>query len=117
MNLKLRDEAPARAEYQNELLVQEAGKTETLDADDIAGTTNRHRRGQVPVKCEHLTVFRDVRQKVLFDVVAVGQPDFAGHVIDCGTYPEQNRSNFNVHGVGRTPLATLFITGEYWRPC
>jgi len=102
INLKLRDEATFWAEYQNEPLIEEAGETEPLDADDIAGKTNGRRRGEVPVKCEHLTAFIDVQQKVLFYVVAAWQPDFSGYVIDYGTYPQQNRSYFTVREVERT---------------
>jgi len=102
INLKLRDEATFWAEYQNAPLVEQAGETEMLDADEVAGKTNGRRRGEVPVKCEHLTAFIDVQQKVLFYVVAAWQPDFTGYVVDYGTYPEQNRSYFTVREVERT---------------
>ena len=72
------------------------------DADEVAGKTNGRQRGKVPVKCEHLTAFIDVGQKVLFYAVAAWESDFTGYVIDYGTYPEQALSYFTTREVERT---------------
>jgi len=102
MNLKARDEATFWAEYQNEPLADAQGETETLDADAVAGKVNGRRRGEVPVKCEHLTAYVDVQQKLLFYAVCAWQSDFTGYVIDYGTYPEQAMSYFRLREVERT---------------
>ena len=50
-------------------------ETELLDADEIAAKTNGRRRRQVPVKCERLTAFIDVGQKMLFSASHLAPPD------------------------------------------
>ncbi len=66
MNLKLQDEAAFWAEYQNEPLPEDEGDADMLTADDIAAKTNGLPRGEVPVGCDHVTMFIDVQQKLLF---------------------------------------------------
>jgi len=102
MNLKLRDEATFWAEYQNEPLADTQGETEALDADAVASKVNGRGRGEVPVKCEHLTAYVDVQQKLLFYAVCAWEADFTGYVIDYGTYPEQALSYFRLREVERT---------------
>jgi len=70
--------------------------------DVVQSHTVYRQRGLVPVKCEHLTAYVDVGQKVLFYVVAAWESDFTGYVIDYGAYPAQNRSYFTVREVERT---------------
>ena len=62
---------------------------EALDADSVASKVNGRKRGELPVKCEHLTAYVDLQQKLLFYAVCAWQADFTGYVIDYGTYPEQ----------------------------
>ncbi len=63
---------------------------------------NGRQRGRVPERCEHVTAFIDVQQKLLFYVVAAWEPDFTGYVIEYGTYPQQNVSYFTARDVERT---------------
>jgi len=57
MNLKLQDEAAFFAEYQNEPLPEETGTENEFTVDQIAGKINRMKRGEIPIACNHLTMF------------------------------------------------------------
>ena len=89
MNLKLQDERAFWAEYQNEPLPDETPQDDELTADQVAAKINRIHRGDVPVGCNHLTMFVDVQAALLFYVVAAWGDDFTGYVIDYGAYPDQ----------------------------
>lgn len=97
MNLKLQDERAFWAEYQNEPLPEATTSQEDLTAAQIAGKLNRMQRGEVAIGCNHLTMFIDVQQNLLFFVVAAWQEDFTGYVIDYGAYPDQHRPYFTIH--------------------
>ena len=88
MNLKLRDEAAFFAEYQNEPLVEEEGDGDLTDGRPGGRQINRLRRGEVPIGCNHLTMFIDVQATLLFYVVAGWEDDFTGYVLDYGAYPD-----------------------------
>ncbi|MCX7700078.1 MAG: phage terminase large subunit family protein [Gemmataceae bacterium] len=96
MNLKLQDEAAFFAEYQNEPLPEEVAEADELTAEQIAGKLNRMKRGDVPIGCNHLTMFIDVQASRLFFVVAAWEEDFTGYVIDYGTWPDQKRPYFTL---------------------
>lgn len=96
MNLKLQDEAAFFAEYQNEPLPETTALDDELTMDDIASKVNGRRRGDVPLACDHLTMFVDVQQKMLFFVVAAWSDDFTGYVVDYGTWPDQQRDHFTL---------------------
>jgi hypothetical protein len=59
MNLRLQDEAAFYAEYQNEPLPEAKMDDEDLTVDDIAGKVNGMRWGEVPIGCDHLSMFVD----------------------------------------------------------
>ncbi|GIW78787.1 MAG: hypothetical protein KatS3mg105_0594 [Gemmatales bacterium] len=102
MNLKLQDEAAFFAEYQNEPLPEEEADPKELTAEQIVGKVNRMKRGEVPVGCNHLTMFVDVQANLLFFVVAAWENDFTGYVIDYGTYPDQKRLYFTLRDARHT---------------
>ncbi|MFO7958344.1 MAG: terminase gpA endonuclease subunit, partial [Candidatus Brocadiia bacterium] len=102
MDLKITRPAAFWAEYQNEPMADRDEETEILDADAVAAKTNGRKRGKVPVKCDHLTCFIDVQQKLLFYCVCAWEADFTGYVLDYGTYPGQNRRYFTVRDANRT---------------
>ncbi len=102
MNLKLQDEAAFFAEYQNEPLPEEDTDDDLLTADQIAAKTNGMYRGQIPIGCNHLTMFIDVQQKALFFVVAAWESDFTGYIVDYGTYPDQKRAYFTLRDARRS---------------
>ncbi|MFO7900292.1 MAG: terminase gpA endonuclease subunit [Planctomycetota bacterium] len=102
MNLKLQDEAAFWAEYQNQPLPDDEGDADMLTADEIAAKTNGMTRGVVPIGCNHVTMFIDVQQKLLYFVVAAWEDDFTGYVIDYGEYPDQRRPYFTLRDARRT---------------
>jgi len=110
MNLKLQDERAFWAEYQNEPLPEEDIRDDDLSVDDIAGKVNRLRRGEVPIGCNHLTVFVEVQQTVLFYVVTAWEDDFTGYIIAYGAYPDQGRAYFTA----RDAQPTLAQTRDDW---
>jgi phage terminase large subunit GpA-like protein len=73
-----------------------------LTADEIAGKINRRQRCEVPIGCQHVTMFVDVQANLLYYVVAAWENDFAGYVIDYGTYPDQQRPYFTLRDARRT---------------
>ena len=95
MNLRLQDEAAFFAEYQNEPLPEETAGEDELTADQIAAKFNRMARGEVPIGCNHLTMFIDVQANLLFYVVAAWEDDFTGYVVDYGTLsgPDSGRTS------------------------
>jgi phage terminase large subunit GpA-like protein len=95
MHLRYRDPVNFASEYQNE--------PETLEDEDeslpppevIAKQHHWCRRYVVPNRCDCLTAFVDVQQKVLFyAVVAWEKENFTGFIVDYGTWPDQKRSVF-----------------------
>jgi hypothetical protein len=108
MNLKLQDEAAFFAEYQNEPLPEDEAEGDELTAEQIAAKVNRLRRSEVPVGCNHLTMFIDIQATLLFYVVVAWEDDFTGHVIDYGSYPDQKRPYYTLRDA-RITLATVAV--------
>jgi len=96
MDLKLQDEAAFFAEYQNEPLPETKMEDEELTIDHIVGKVNGRRRGEIPLGCNHLTMFIDVQQTLLFHLVAAWTDEFTGYVLDYGTWPDQHRDYFTL---------------------
>jgi hypothetical protein len=109
MNLKLQDERAFWAEYQNEPLPEDVTNEDDLSADQIAAKFNRLERGGVPISCNHVTMFVDVQQSLLYFVVAAWEDDFTGYVIDYGAYPDQRRPYFSVRDA--QPTLSQVATG------
>ena len=111
MNLKLQDEAAFFAEYQNEPLPAETIDDDLLTADQVAAKTNGMQRGEIPLSCNHLTMFIDVQQKMLFYVVAAWEENFTGYVVDYGGFPDQQRAYFTLRDARQTLAASAKGTG------
>lgn len=111
MNLKLQDEAAFYAEYQNEPLPEENTDDDLLSAEAIAAKTNGMPRAAVPIGCEHLTMFVDVQQTLLFYCVCAWEGDFTGYLVDYGVYPDQQRPYFTLRDARRTLSAVHQGTG------
>lgn len=111
MNLKLQDEAAFFAEYQNEPLPEEKVDDDLLTPDQVAAKTNGMRRGEIPLACNHLTMFIDVQQKLLFYLVAAWEDDFTGYVVDYGSYPDQKRLYYTLRDARQTLGAAVKGTG------
>ena len=77
-----------------------------LTADQIAATTNGMQRAEIPIACNHLTMFIDVQQKLLFYCVCAWESDFTGYVVDYGSFPDQKRPYFTLRDARHT-LATV----------
>ncbi len=101
MNLRLRDEAAFFAEYQNEPIIESVGE-EMLTSDAIAAKTNGHPQSIIPLACNHLTMFIDVQQKVLFWMLCAWEENFTGYIIDYGTWPEQKRAYYTLRDIRST---------------
>lgn len=110
MNLKLQDEAAFWAEYQNEPLPLDAPDEDELTADQIAEKLNGLPNGKVPLGCQHLTMFIDVQQKLLFYVITAWSDEFSGAVVDYGAYPDPKRWYFTLRDVTNT--LTLVAPGS-----
>ena len=102
MNLRLQDERAFWAEYQNEPLPENEGDADMLTAEQVAAKTNGQARGEIPIGCNHLTMFIDVHGKALFHMVVAWEDDFTGCVIDYGAYPDQRRAYFTLRDVQKT---------------
>jgi hypothetical protein len=101
MNLRYRDEAAFFAEYQNEPIIEAIGE-EMLTAEQIAGKLNGYRSGEIPIGCNHLTMFIDVQQKVLFWMLCGWEENFTGYIVDYGTWPDQRRAYFTLRDLRAT---------------
>jgi hypothetical protein len=101
MNLRLRDEAAFFAEYQNEPILEDLGE-EMLTAEEIAEKLNGYARGMLPIGCNHLTMFIDVQQKVLYWLICGWEDVFNGYIVDYGAWPDQKRAYFTLRDVRKT---------------
>ncbi|MBT4820754.1 MAG: hypothetical protein HON70_33910, partial [Lentisphaerae bacterium] len=104
MNLKLQDEAAFWAEYQNEPLPEDLGEDEQLSVDEIARKLNGQKRGEIPIGCNHLTMFIDVQGKLLFWAVCAWESEFTGYLVDYGAFPDQKRRYFTLRDANPTLL-------------
>jgi hypothetical protein len=111
MNLRLQDEAAFFAEYQNEPLPVNKPDEDELTAEQIASKINRLGRGEVPIACQHLTMFIDVQATLLYYVIAAWEDNFTGYVIDYGTFPDQQRSYFTLKDARQTLLMATKTSG------
>ena len=62
----------------------------------------RRRCGEVPLGANHLTMFIDVHDRLLYYAVCAWEETFTGYVIDYGTFPEQRRSTFTLADATQT---------------
>ena len=102
MNLRFQDERAFWAEYQNEPLPQDEGDTDMLTTQQVTEKNNGYARGDVPIGCNHLTMFIDIQGKALFYVVVAWEDNFTGCVIDYGTYPDQKLAYFTLRDIQKT---------------
>jgi hypothetical protein len=102
MNLRLKDEQSFYAECQNEPLALETDALAALEPEAICGKASNRPRGEVPKGAEVLTAFVDVQERLLYYAVCAWRPEFTGHVVDYGTWPDQGRAHFTSAKAGRT---------------
>jgi hypothetical protein len=101
MNLLILRPAVFWPEYQNDP-AQARETTEWLDADAIAKRTNGLKRNAVPVACNHLTLFADVHDRLLYWLICAWEDNFTGYIVDYGTYPAQPRRDFAYRAATKT---------------
>jgi hypothetical protein len=106
MNLYYRDPETFAAEYQNEPTAKQDEEV-ILKPADVIEHVNGRPRFEIPLKCNRITMFVDVHDEILFYVVAAWEDDFTGYIVDYGTFPEQNRLDFNQKNPPM-PLSKLF---------
>lgn len=97
------------SEYQNAPKRAQADVS-PLEAKDIMRRLNRCPRGGVPHGVSVITGFVDVQQESLYWVVCGWEEGFAGHVLDYGCYPEQEKPYFT-HRQLRHKLSDKFKGG------
>lgn len=78
------------AEYQNEPEEADQGRGR-LTVEGVIERVNHRQRGTVPQKVEHLTAMVDVHDEVLYWLISVWEPAFAGYVVDYGVWPAHGR--------------------------
>ncbi|CAN5408268.1 hypothetical protein BH11PLA2_BH11PLA2_34500 [soil metagenome] len=101
MNLRAdRGEESFNAEYQNDPSTQEA--EDTLTIDQICAKLSKLKSGVVPLGADHLVSYFDVQKKCLWYMVVAWASDFTGQIVDYGTYPDQQRSQFTLRDARRT---------------
>jgi hypothetical protein len=110
MNLRFRDEEAFFAEWQNEPVIESIGD-EMLTADQIAGKLNGYRPGEIPLGCNHLTMFVDVQQKALFWMLCAWEEHFTGYIVDYGTWPDQKRPYFSLRDLRATIQKSVKASG------
>jgi hypothetical protein len=82
------------SEYQQEPFEPGEAGPLRLAAEQIAAKVTELDRHAVPKQAQHLTAYVDVHERLLYYVVSAWSPDFAGTVIDYGTYPGQPTAYF-----------------------
>lgn len=94
-NLRARDEHAFFSEYQNEplaILSDTQQITHSLILDNIGGW----QRHCPPITAEHVSSFVDVQGEVLYYCTVAWDPNFTGHILDYGTFPEQSTTQFTL---------------------
>jgi len=102
MNLRLdRGDAAFFAEFQNEPIA-EATDQEFATVDQIAAKQNGLDKGAMPTACQHVALFIDVHDKLLFWLLVAWEDCFTGYIIDYGTHPDQQKRYFTLRTAKRT---------------
>jgi hypothetical protein len=102
MNLRIDRPDTFDAEYQNEPRDETADDDKLPTAAQIVAKQNGLARGVVPLKATQLTAFIDVQQRLLYHGECAWAPDFTGHVVDYGSWPDQGRHYFNYRDAAKT---------------
>lgn len=107
MNALIDDGEEAFAsEYQNDPLKPKTQQSPVVGAE-LMKRLNQCPRGCVPDGASMLTGFIDVQHEILYWLVAGWSADFDGHVLDYGTFPDQQRPFFALRQL-RHPLSSVF---------
>jgi hypothetical protein len=103
MNLWIRDAEAFAAEYQNKPIRASLGdEVPLLTAAEIVQKTNGLKRGHVMDGCTAVTAFVDVQDACLWWAVSAWKPDFTGHLVDWGAFPDQGRNYYTMQDIRKT---------------
>jgi hypothetical protein len=94
MHLYFRDRRSFMSEYQNQPESNNPAAANALDPDLLIQRAQNVPRRDVPRSCTRLTAMIDVGGDLLWYCVTALDESFGGTVIDCGTYPDQQRAYF-----------------------
>lgn len=94
------------AEYMNDPL-SGMSNAEFLTADEIMRKQHELPRGRVPLEAEKITAFCDVQMEIIYWGIVAWSNEFDGFVIDYGTFPKQQRVNFEKKAIP-IKLSTLY---------
>lgn len=119
MDLKILKPAAFAAEYQNEPLkpAHEQGAAR-IDPRAASLRLNGVPRGVVPERAGTLTAFIDVQLDLLYYAVCGWEEGFTGHLIECGTYPRQDRPYYRKADARPTLAQATGVSspeGSIWR--
>lgn len=89
------------SEFQQQPLANEA-KTAALSGDDVRARIVNVPRWIAPTGIDTLTAFVDVQEKVLYWAVVGWGPQFRGHVVAYGSFPDQGRSYWTLRDAKKT---------------
>ena len=89
------------SEFQNQPLRDEA-ESNAITAKDVRDRAINVARWIVPSGLDTLTAFVDVQEKLLYWAVLGWGPQFRGHVIAYGSWPDQGRSYFTLRDARKT---------------
>lgn len=95
------------AEYQNSPRKMQIDEMESFNEEEFIQRVNNRQRRLVPETAEHLTAFVDVQQNVLWWVVCAFSKGFDWDVVDYGTYPDQQRTEFTNASAKKTLLSVM----------
>jgi hypothetical protein len=101
INLRIKHGDQFDAEFQNDPK-RPADQQALLSAQEICERLNRHARGVAPAAATIVTCHIDVQARLLYWLVCAWQPDFTGHVLAYGTWPDQARRYFSYSQIRRT---------------
>lgn len=102
MNIRLQDESAFWAEYQNQPLSDDGLNEGAISTDTVTAKANGVPRGVVPAGASHMTVFMDVQKSMIFFMVLACDDDFTAHVVDYGSFPDQQRPYYTLRDAKRT---------------
>ena len=89
------------SEFQNQPLPNEA-QSRSLSSDDVRARVVEIPRWIVPRGLDTLTAFVDVQEKLLYWAVVAWGPQFRGHLVAYGAYPDQGRAYFSLRDAKKT---------------
>ena len=101
-NLRIdRGDAAFFSEYQNQPLTPQLNAA-AIDRSALHARAVNVDRGTMPTAHSTLTMSIDVQEKLLIWMVCSWGPQFSGHIVACGSHPDQATSAFSASTAKRT---------------